>query len=409
MTKSKDNRTQLGGWLHPTASFFAKHKMVVYAVSTVLSFAVGSLFGSGVLFQWASLKLETARAEQERTTLDATLISQLFEYESGIHKLVPEYVERRNQFTQAEVRNQDLEYQAMRYELTSRFVSYNKLEAKLSQLEHRGAQFILPAQFIPPLPPRIVLVDPIGDPRAAKTEIVNGVANVQVMAQTDVLIQLEPQPDDVDVDVTKQLVLIFDQYDESFRDAYYSGICKGGDGRFCTALGRLRAKIAGQDLNSDIRALYEKGCSLKDSVGCEIVAFDAFQHGDYFLSEQWLIKACDLSSGNGCGFLGSLYASKLLGAHQNMKQARANLSKGCDLLSDRSCYYLAILLVSGLIDRDEKEARSRLELACKLKLGAACSGLQRFKDFAACSSDAIESIGGEGVSFALECKPPEKN
>jgi hypothetical protein len=379
-----------------------------YVIGVVVAFVVGTLIGQGALFQWASMSAATATTERERTELETNLISQLFSYERDIHKLVPEYVSQRDDAEARKIHSKELAYQATRYQLSGLFVSYNRLEAKLSQLERRGALFLLPSQLIPPRAP--VMKSVTADvPEAVESRIENGEAHVSVNATSAILLEFEQPRDDVESDVSKQLSLVFDQHDAGFRHAYYLNACKLDSARFCTALAEiLTAGKIHEVLTTESRELFGKGCALGDSVGCELLGFNAFHLRSYSSALSWLEKACLLSSANACGFSGTLYASDLLGAAgKNMQLARRRLTSGCDLQSPRSCYYLALLLVSSLVERDEVESRERLQAACSLGLDEGCLSLRAFAKFAACSPEAIHSLDGQdGATLSMKCLQP---
>ncbi|HZF31783.1 MAG TPA: tetratricopeptide repeat protein [Gammaproteobacteria bacterium] len=373
-------------------AFLTKNKGV-QLVALVLAFLVGALFGQGAIFQWLSLGNDSERATQARVELETKLIGQLYDYESTIQTLVPRYVTMRDALSDETPRAQRLEYDSLRYQLIGLFLSYNKLEAKLSQLEKRGAQFMLPAQLISPRAPRVAVRSTL--PATASSQAVN-------------IVDVTLDEDDVTKAVDQQLELIFDQYNASFRNAYYQQSCKSGLARACVILADAGsgARLE-QRLQSEDRELYEKACSLGDSLGCEKLGFNAFYQLQYTSAMQWLTKACDLGSGSGCGFLGTLYASREVAERQDPSKAREMLARGCEGGNNRSCYYLAILYVSGLIPRDPSAAMRQLEIACALRLDEGCKSLEQFEKFQACSSDAVYTLPGE-AHLTLECNAPSQ-
>ena len=222
------------------------------------------------------------------------------------------------------------------------------------------------------------------------------------------LISFEPRKDDVIEEATKNLTRLFEQYGASFRNAFYLSSCQEGNGFLCTQLAMLRIKSRlWHRVNVEDRELYERGCALRNATGCSALGFESFRQQHYTEAVQWLTKACALSEGDGCGFLGTIYASKLLGEGRNPTEGRVVLQRGCDMGSDKSCYYLAFLLVSGLVDRDLGQAWNSLEFSCAKGFQAGCEAMKRFTDFQVCAPEAIASFAGEdAVSLDINCKPP---
>jgi TPR repeat protein len=375
-------------------AFIRAHKKAAVSAGLVVSFLLGTIFGQGALFQWFSYKAASVKANQDLVELEANLMERLNGYETEIHKVVPAYLAKRDATPAAASSEERLEYAALQSQLVALFISYNKLEARLSALEARDPQFLLSTHVIRPRAPTISSVDqvPSEDGRS-----------------TNLTIHLEPlRRDDVEVEVSQRITQIFDQYNEASRDAHYMRACRSGAASLCTRLaflhsgGNVERPLPQQD-----RDLYELGCSLGDAHACEMLAFLDFNQKKYKSTEDWLTKACSLNSADGCGFLGALYASKESGDRRNAEAARRNLDKACQLmLSPQACYHLAILLISGLVEKDPSLAKAQLERACDMKLDEACKSLSQFAEFQRCSQEAIHSIPGDGAKLTIECKEP---
>jgi hypothetical protein len=356
------------------SAFLSAHKTALSQVGGLFSVVVVTFLGSGFLSQYASMRAERERTAHERLELEASLLADLYEYETAIQQLAPKYAAARDRLSGKTRQGDRLAYDELRNQLTALFAHYNILEAKVSQFEERDPQFMLPAGLIPPQ-------------KSAKLKL---------------------QADDVERAVSHELASLLDQYPEPSRKALYRRWCKAGAGYLCTrlAIRQFKSRV-NRTLEPEDRELLTQGCSLRDFVGCELLAHDDFHRGDYASTERWLTKACDLSSGPGCGFLGTLYKSRLLGEKHDPERARLHLEKGCTLRSNRSCYYLAILYVSGLVKRNEKAALDRLQAACWLNLNQACKSLDQFEEFKTCSPSALPALAGD-VIVAVQCKQREK-
>lgn len=368
-----------------------KNTWLIAAISGLVGSVVGFLIGDGALFRIKEIKLEQIKLESD-------LMTQLRDYERDIHELVPKYtLVRDKKLGEEEIPYPEtLEYYRLRAELIAAFSNYNKTEARLSQLQERGAQFLLAAYNMPPPPPKsgsVTLVPDARDP--------DGLTTIKVTV-------VPAQEDEVVTATNSQLSLLLEQYDQEFRNEYYRQACKAKQPHFCTFLAQQMEELSrSTSLTVDESDLYQQGCAYGDPIGCEKLAFDEFKNKRYQLAEQWLVNACDLGLSTSCTNLGVVRASELLGERQDAAKAIAALEKACELENSRGCYYGAIIHISGLIDRDELVSKARLEKACALGLEEACKSLAVFDDFKLCSPKAMFTPEGEASPITVECKEPE--
>lgn len=351
----------------------------------ILTFVFGTLFGTGVLFNYT----EDRRA---KTKLIVDFEAKLLEYESAIQQMVPRYVKLRDGLPQDENEGFEarVEYSAVRNQLISQFITYNRIEARLSELESRGARFLLPV-FIPPRPPLISEV------RGRWEE--NGESG------SSMSISITIQEDDVSKEVFRQLEILLDGYGESFRHEYYRQACQAELAHFCTRLATaLSSSSETGRLSSESRALHERGCRFGDPVSCDVLAYARYVEQDFVAAEYWLTLACKFNRADSCMHLGALQTSKVLGKRRDLKTGRLYLQKACEIGSPKGCYALAVLLVSGEIERDPETAKIRLDDACAGGYRQGCDAALDFDSFQQCKLPAAEPASGISVSIPIVCE-----
>ncbi len=83
-------------------------------------------------------------------------------------------------------------------------------------------------------------------------------------------------------------------------------------------------------------------------------------------------KTCDLNGGEGCTYLGILYAEGK-GVKQDYQKAITYFEKACNKNSEAGCYNLGDVYVSAM--KDYQKARSYYEKACNLHVRDGCYNL----------------------------------
>jgi len=145
-------------------------------------------------------------------------------------------------------------------------------------------------------------------------------------------------------------------------DGLFDKVCKGGDGEGCwrhadfiiqphrtTFSERARGgkKEAAKPLPSEAKkardkalALYKKSCSLKNHIGCEVVAIfyygPEYQMVDLEKSRDYSGRACESGSGSSCQYLAGVLARE-----KNTKKAKRYWEIGCNEHKHMGCCQVA--------------------------------------------------------------------
>ncbi len=115
----------------------------------IIGFAVGFVFGPGVIWEYADFRLKSHSATIEQVKVERELYERLQLLQNQISRLVLQYIALRDRrFHDTNDRQVQNEYNASKANLVSLIREYNRLEVKLSIMEARSPRF-----FVIPLPP----------------------------------------------------------------------------------------------------------------------------------------------------------------------------------------------------------------------------------------------------------------
>ena len=118
----------------------------------VVSFLVGTLLGSGSLWQWKQSKLESQKQELETVVKTTDLRQQENEQYAKIIDLTNEYIRDRDEYSKnarPDLNNRILQLRSQLDVMKDNFMT---LEKNLARLENRQPRKIT-IDFIPPEPP----------------------------------------------------------------------------------------------------------------------------------------------------------------------------------------------------------------------------------------------------------------
>lgn len=350
-------------------------KIKPYAI--VAAFVITLLFGSGAVYNhWQSINNQKLIASQ-----NSQAIIDIYE---KINILETNIADAATKYFQKEKNNKT------KYLLISAINTYNRTEAKLSEMESRSPRFFNPQQLFPKDEQNI---------QSSRLRV------SQFDKYTFIQISNGRPNDEILDEVDKVVKSIIDSYDQQFQHRFFKNECNVGSAKKCTD---LAVSQSGYPQNrgfsrSDIELL-RKGCGGGDSFGCEILFFHYYFALDY---ERALIvgeKACDFSVGRACGALGTMYAASELKNLTDYDKARMNLSKACLLKNAKSCYIRAYLQISGHIEKDSSLAKKFLNRGCHLGHELSCIAENRYSDFSVCGNKEFEEeVNETSAKFSLSC------
>lgn len=174
-----------------------KQLIIRYAwAGPIAGFAVGFLFGPGVLWQYTDYRLKNHSVTLEKIRIEKELYERLQSIQNEVSSIIPQYIILRDQYFPNK-RNYQLqnEYYVTKTKLVSLITGYNRLEAKLSCIEGRSPHFyVIP---IPPLQPY----------------------NFKIQKTTDdseFVFTWDHDPEPLEDDVKKDAQALFQQYGHKF-------------------------------------------------------------------------------------------------------------------------------------------------------------------------------------------------
>ncbi len=131
---------------------------------SVLTFAVGFVFGPGIVWQYAELRSRAEARADDRIRLERELYERLQVLANDVLSKFPRHFILRDAFFEdKEAYEQRTERLALDQKLVSLIGEYNRLEAKLARLENRKPRwFVVPVPR--PDPPALVMIVPSDEP-----------------------------------------------------------------------------------------------------------------------------------------------------------------------------------------------------------------------------------------------------
>jgi hypothetical protein len=121
-------------------------------VWTVITFLVGSAFGTGGYWEWQKLKLDTQKQELDTVVQTTDLRKQENDQYAKIIELTQRYVEAKDQYSKTPSPQLNNQMVDMKAQLNLMKDDFTVLETKLARLEGRQPRNI-PIDFVPPEPP----------------------------------------------------------------------------------------------------------------------------------------------------------------------------------------------------------------------------------------------------------------
>jgi len=119
---------------------------------TVITFLIGTLVGTGSLWEWKKVEIEAQSQEIDRVVKTTDLRQREIDQYAKIVDLTNEYINDVNQYSKAPNSQFNNKILQLKSQLDVMKDNFTTLESKLAQLEGRQARNI-PINFIPPAPP----------------------------------------------------------------------------------------------------------------------------------------------------------------------------------------------------------------------------------------------------------------
>lgn len=122
------------------------------SVWTIIAFLIGTLVGTGSLWEWKKSKIEAQGAEIDKVVKTTDLREKEIDQYVKILALTNEYVNDLNQYSKTPNPDLNNKIVQMRSQLNFMKSNFTILENELAGLEDRQPRNI-PIDFIPPAPP----------------------------------------------------------------------------------------------------------------------------------------------------------------------------------------------------------------------------------------------------------------
>jgi len=118
----------------------------------IIVFVIGSLFGSGILWQWKRVELEGQQQELESVVKITNLRQLELDQYSKLIELVNEYEAAWKEYNKTSNLELGIKANELKAQLDTAKDNFTALESKLAKLEGRPPRS-LDLAFIPPVPP----------------------------------------------------------------------------------------------------------------------------------------------------------------------------------------------------------------------------------------------------------------
>jgi hypothetical protein len=119
---------------------------------TIISFVIGSLLGSGAIWQWKQSQIAIKNQEMERVVKTTALRKDINDLYRKIIELSNEYITVRDQYSKTPMPDLNNKILQLKSQLDLLKEDFRVFEGKLANLEDRQPRAIN-IEFIPPLPP----------------------------------------------------------------------------------------------------------------------------------------------------------------------------------------------------------------------------------------------------------------